>query len=214
MTVLSAPSQQPLAKTSPQAVWSLVLGILSITCIWLLGSIPSIILGILAIRKIDQSEGTLKGKGLGIAGIVTGSVGVIVGITPIAMIAAIAFPAFSGVREKALMTKQMSDIRQVAFACRAYAAEHNGDYPKILPMLVTEGYLDSGELLAWKPNPSAEESLPLLYRPGLTDTSAGNEALIAAPQAIGGKRTVAYAYASVTSVPEEEFLSTLAVDFP
>ena len=213
MTVLSAPSQ-PAAKTSPQAVWSLILGILSITCIWLLGSIPSIILGILAIRKIDQSGGTLKGRGMGIAGIVTGSVGVIVGLMPLGMVAAMVIPAFSGAREKALEIKQMSDIRQVALACRAYAADHNGDYPKILPMLVTEGYLDSGELLAWKPNPSAEESLPLLYRPGLTDTSAGDEALIAAPQAIAGKRTVAYSDMSVTSVPEEEFLSTLAVDFP
>ena len=214
MTVLSSSPQQPVAKTSSQAVWSLILGILSITCIWLLGSIPSIILGILAIRKIDQSGGTLKGRGMGIAGIVTGSVGVIVGLMPIGMIAAIAFPAFSGVREKALMVKQMSDIRQVAYACRAYAADHNGDYPKMLPSLVTDGYLDSGELLAWKPDPSSEESLPLLYRPGLTDTAAADEALIAAPQAIAGKRSVAYADSSVASVPEEEFLSTLAIDFP
>ena len=56
------------AKTSSLALWSLVLGILSITCLWLLGSIPAIILGILAIKKIDGSGGTLKGRGMGIAG--------------------------------------------------------------------------------------------------------------------------------------------------
>ncbi|MCB1077841.1 MAG: DUF4190 domain-containing protein, partial [Verrucomicrobiae bacterium] len=64
------------AKTSPQAVWSLILGILSITCLWIFGSIPAIILGILGLKKVDQSQGALKGRGLAIAGIITGGVGV------------------------------------------------------------------------------------------------------------------------------------------
>ena len=77
---MSNPRPDPHAKKSEQAVWSLVLGILSNTCLWILGSIPAIILGVLALKKIDQSEGKLTGRGLAISGIVTGSVGVIVGI--------------------------------------------------------------------------------------------------------------------------------------
>lgn len=62
------------------AIWSLTLGILSNTCLWILGSIPAILLGIVAIRKIDASAGAQKGRGLAIAGIVTGGVGFIGGL--------------------------------------------------------------------------------------------------------------------------------------
>lgn len=200
----------PEAKTSSQAIWSLVLGILSMTCLWLLGSIPAIILGILALKAIGKSGGELKGQGLGIAGIVTGSIGIFSGLAFLSMVVAITLPAFSGVQQKAQSTKQMSDIRQLVFACKAYAADNNGAFPESLPVLVTDGYLDSKELLFWKASPSAEEAEPHLYRPGLTDTADGEEALIAAAQPILGLRTVGYADASVAAIPEEEFQASLA----
>jgi hypothetical protein len=200
-------------KTSSRAVWSLVLGILSMTCLWLLGSVPAIILGILALKTIENSGGAVKGRGLGIAGIVTGSVGIFVGLAPIAMIAAIAIPAFSGFQQKAQSTKQMSDIRQLIYACKAYAADNNGAFPESLPILITDGYLDSKELLYWKASPSADEAEPHLYCPGLTDTAQGGEAPIAAAQPILGKRTVGYADGSVTALPEEGFQATLATSF-
>lgn len=183
------------------------------TCLWSLGSIPAIIPGILALRKIESSGGAVKGKGLGIAGIVTGSVGIFVGLAPIAMIAAITIPAISGVQQKARSTKQMSDLRQLVHACKACAADNNGAFPGSLPVLITDGYLDSKELLSWKAIPSAEEAEPHLYRPGLTDTNRGEEALIAAAQPILGKRTVGSADGSVTALPEEEFKATLASFF-
>jgi len=212
MTTLQA-LPNPEAKTSSQAIWSLVLGILSMTCLWLLGSVPAIILGILALKNIESSGGAVKGRGLGIAGIVTGSVGIFVGLAPIAMVAAIALPAFNGVQQKAQSTKQMSDVRQLIYACKAYAADNNGAFPESLPILITDGYLDSKELLFWKASPSAEEAEPHLYRPGLTDSAQGEEALIAAAQPILGKRTVGYADGSVTAIPEEEFQATLASFF-
>lgn len=216
MTQFSASPHQD-AKTSSQAVWSLILGILSITCLWLLGSIPSIILGILAIRKIDQSGGTLKGRGIGVAGIVTGSVGVIAGLAPIAIVAGLAIPAFSSMKGKAEAIKQTSNIHQVIIACKSYASSNNGDYPKNLLSLVTDGYLDSGELIVaavTESDSSSGERQPLLYRSGLTDSSPANEPLIAAPQAISGKRTVGYSDGSVIVVPEEEFQANIAYLFP
>lgn len=68
--VLTSTSQTPSAeaKTSGLAITSLVLGILSIVTSFLT-AIPAIIFGIIALVKIKKSAGTLKGKGLAIAGI-------------------------------------------------------------------------------------------------------------------------------------------------
>src|SRR5690606_26242719 len=85
-------------KTSAQAVWSLVLGILSIACLWLLGSIPAICLGIVSLKNIARSGGALKGRGLGIAGIVTGSIGILTGV---ALVASLVIPAISELQRKA-----------------------------------------------------------------------------------------------------------------
>ncbi len=61
------------ARTNGLAVASLVLGIL-----WIggLGSLLALIFGIIGLRTIDRSEGTETGRGLAIAGIVLGAVGV------------------------------------------------------------------------------------------------------------------------------------------
>lgn len=200
-------------KTSPRAIWSLILGILSMTCLWLLGSIPSIILGILALKEIENSGGTVKGREFGIAGIITGSAGVFVGLAPIALVAAIALPAFSGVQQKAQSAKQMSDIRQLIYACKAYAVDNNGSYPAELPILLADGYIHSGDLLEWRSGRSAATGEPYLYRRGLTDSLSGEEALIAAAQPLSGTRNVGYTDGSVSAVPEEEFQSVLASKF-
>jgi hypothetical protein len=59
----------PFAKTSRLAIWSLILGILT-----LLGgfftAIPAVICGIVGLVGINKSNGRLKGTGLAIAGIV------------------------------------------------------------------------------------------------------------------------------------------------
>lgn len=88
------------AKVSTQAIWSLVLGILSITCLWILGSIPAIILGILAIKNIDRSGGRLAGRGLAVGGIATGGVGVFFGIVTFGFVAAVTLPVVVKVKEK------------------------------------------------------------------------------------------------------------------
>ena len=56
------------------AIASLVLGIF---WLWGLGSIAAIVLGIVAMRQIERSSDTQKGKGMAIGGIVLGAVGVL-----------------------------------------------------------------------------------------------------------------------------------------
>ena len=66
--------QQSSPPTSGMAIASLVLAI-----IWLggVGSLAAVVLGILAIRKINDARGRQGGKGLAIAGTVIGGIGIV-----------------------------------------------------------------------------------------------------------------------------------------
>ncbi len=81
LTSISTVAPSPDIRTSGLAITSLVLGILSFFT-FLLTALPAIILGIVALVKIDKSAGRLKGKGLAIAGIcVPAAVLIIIGLS-------------------------------------------------------------------------------------------------------------------------------------
>jgi hypothetical protein len=63
----------PASKTNGFAVAALVLGIL---WVWWIGSILALVFGYVAKGQIDQSGGLQQGRGMAIAGIVLGWVGV------------------------------------------------------------------------------------------------------------------------------------------
>jgi len=203
------PAPVPVAKTSAQAVWSLVLGILSITCLWLLGSIPAIILGILAVKNIDRSGGTLKGRGIGVAGIVTGSVGILAGLFTVGIFAAIAVPSFTGVQYKAKQAYEMSQVKQIALACRYHATGHDGAFPETLEVLLEEGDIDARTL-----EPKGMIGGAFLYRRGLRDDSPADEVFIASPAPVGRQRVVGQVDGLVRLVPEEDFHADYAHLFP
>jgi len=62
--------------TSNEAIWSLVLGILSLVCLGLIAGIPAVILGTIAKKKISASGGNIRGQGLATAGLVMGWVSI------------------------------------------------------------------------------------------------------------------------------------------
>jgi len=105
------------SRTSGLAVVSLILGCFFIVPI--LGIIPSllaVILGIVAAVKISKNRNALKGKGLAVAGIVLGSLGVIL-MPVLAVILAIAIP-------NAMLAKVRAQEAGAAAAMRAiYSAE-------------------------------------------------------------------------------------------
>jgi len=72
-TLSRAGVAQPVKKTNGLAIASLVLGI-----VWVygLGSILALVFGLLAKGQIDRSNGRETGRGMAIAGIVLGSIGV------------------------------------------------------------------------------------------------------------------------------------------
>src|SRR5215469_9258180 len=72
----TSPPPVPQEKTSQLAVWSLTLGILSLTCCSIISAVPGVICGHTAINRINSSNGGLGGKGLAIAGLITGYLGI------------------------------------------------------------------------------------------------------------------------------------------
>jgi hypothetical protein len=67
----------PQGQQNGLAIGSLVCGLLSPFCCGLLTAIPAIVLGFMALSKIKAEPGRYGGKGLAIAGIATGSLGIV-----------------------------------------------------------------------------------------------------------------------------------------
>ncbi len=110
-------------RTCGLAIWSLVLGILSLTCFWLFSAIPAVICGHIAFSRIRRSGGTLEGSGLALGGLITGYISIALSILMIPLLAAIAIPNFVKARETALMNACMNNLRQIDGAKQTWAVE-------------------------------------------------------------------------------------------
>jgi hypothetical protein len=111
-------------KNSGLAVWSLVLGILSLTCFWLLTAIPAVICGHVAYSRIRRSAGALSGEGLALGGLITGYIGIALSIFVLPLLAAIAIPNFVKARSTAQMNACISNLRQIDGAIQLWAVEN------------------------------------------------------------------------------------------
>src|SRR5437868_14252953 len=80
------PVSQPIPRTAPIAIWSLVLAILSFTCGWLFTAIPAVIYGHIARSKIRKSGGALRGKGIATAGLILGYIALTLGVMGIPLL--------------------------------------------------------------------------------------------------------------------------------
>ncbi len=203
-----APLNFQQTKTSAQAIWSLILGILSLFCLWIFGSIPAIVLGILALRNIDRSGGALQGRGLGIAGIITGGVGMITGISVVAMMASIFLPVMNSARGQAERTAEASRASAIVSACIVYASANEGRFPESLSVLAQHGIIQAEFLES-----TLAPGTTFLYRPGLTIDARPSEILLASPVALHGRRVV-YWNGAAEAISEVTFQSEYAHLFP
>ena len=87
-------------RPGPMAIIALRCGILSVVChcvpvagsfIGFVLSVAAIVLGIIEIKKIGKGESSAKGRGMALAGIILGAVGVVFGIIWMIVIALGAF---------------------------------------------------------------------------------------------------------------------------
>ncbi len=116
----------PLAtKNSGLATASLVLGILSLVLtiirIGPLLAIPAVIFGHLALSRINRAGGMLGGRGLAIAGLVTGYIS----IALIPVLAGIAVPNFIKARDTAQKNACINNLRMIDRAKQQWALENH-----------------------------------------------------------------------------------------
>ena len=110
------------AKTSGLAIAALVLAILSpFTCF--LSALPAIILGIVALVKISQSKGQLKGTGMAVTGIALPVV-----LVPFVAIL-ILFPALAHTRQLALRTHCAANMSNLGRAMLIYTNDFDDKFP-------------------------------------------------------------------------------------
>ena len=122
-----ASPQPPAPKTSGLAIASLVCGIIG-PCTVGLASLVGIILGIVGLVKIGNAGGALRGKGLAIAGIVLGGLGIFI-LPLIGMVAAITMPALHSAVGQARGVAFMNNARMAGTAAMTYAATHDDEFP-------------------------------------------------------------------------------------
>lgn len=94
-----------LDKAGPMAIVSLITGILSVLChcvpvagsiIGFILSVTAIVLGIIEINRIKKGEASPKGKGMCVAGIILGAVGIVFGVIWIIIISVISMTGALG----------------------------------------------------------------------------------------------------------------------
>lgn len=131
LQINQAVSAQP--KTSGLAIASLVLGIASIPLCGLgfFLAIIGLILGCIALSKINRQPDLLTGKGLAIGGITTSIVGLVLGgLLLVSMLAPL-----RGAREQTRRIQCSSHVATIAKAMAMYSNEYNDQYPPTLDLL-------------------------------------------------------------------------------
>ena len=92
-------------RPGPMAIVALICGILSVIChcvpvagsfIGFFLSVAAIVLGIIETKRIGRGEGSVKGKGMSMAGIILGAVGIVFGILWIVIISIASFAGVFG----------------------------------------------------------------------------------------------------------------------
>ena len=131
------------SKTSGLAIWSLVLGILSLLCFSILAGIPAVICGHTAVSRIKRSGGVLQGNGLAIGGLVTGYLSIAL-IPLLGMLAAIAIPNFVKARNTAMTNMCINNLRRIDGAKQTWALENKKDDSQTLTSQVLDKYLQGG----------------------------------------------------------------------
>jgi hypothetical protein len=120
--------------TSKAAVASLILGILSF-CLLFLTGIPAIILGVIGLRAVGQSEGRLGGGGLAVGGIILGTLG-----TLCTCLGFLAVP----IRNEAAKQQSRNNLKQISLALVNYA----DTYQRLPPAVVYDR--DGKPLYSWR----------------------------------------------------------------
>lgn len=170
------------------AITSLVCGILSVTLLPLLASIPAIVCGHVAQSRIKRAAGTVGGSGMAFAGLLIGYLSFVIVIPMIAILAGLAPPVFSQVQLKGKQVKSLANAKQIAMGCKLYAFDHEGAFPKTLEELVPEFLPDRSIFIC--PLSPPGETMGYIYFGGKETDPEENVLLVSKSADRRGKRIV------------------------
>ena len=124
---LTGPGSPPsgAVQTSPLALWSLVLGLLSFPLLGLT-AIPAVICGHLARGRIKRSAGALGGGGLAIAGLITGYL--MTAVIMLATFAGVTAPLVIKQRKKGNQIEAVNNLKCIGLVLLQFEADY-GKYP-------------------------------------------------------------------------------------
>jgi hypothetical protein len=128
------------SQTEPKkglAVASLILGILSVTCLGILAGIPAVITGHMARGRTRRQPDQFAGAGMALAGVIMGYLGVLVTVV-LLIVAVRTFPDLARLRGQAQDIRCINQLKQVGLALRVYANDHNDALPPDFLSITTE----------------------------------------------------------------------------
>lgn len=154
-------------RTSAAAITALVLGILALvgSCFVVGGVLgaAAVIVGLIAMAGIGKSSGQRKGKGLALAGVITGAIAIPLAAGSVFVMS----EALRSARDEARHVTEASHLRQIGIAMSIYAAENRDALPTSPDVLVE--YLGDASLFISPHNTSPAgppQARPLSGEPG------------------------------------------------
>lgn len=131
---------------SALCIWSLVLGILAVLGCVCVSGIPAVICGHVGLARKARA-GVQEGRGFGIAGLITGYLGIALTIVSVAVGMSIALPVLNTTKDRAKQAQSMGNARQIAMAISFYTASHDGEYPETLEELLPDELVNETALI-------------------------------------------------------------------
>jgi len=126
------------SRVSTLALVSLVLGLASLVLLLITG-IPAVILGLYSLRWINYSDGRLRGRGLAIAGMALGGLGIA------AAVVLLGASILADVREKAHAAECTENLHRLGFGLKLY----DEDFKSFPPGTVPNDALPPERRLSW-----------------------------------------------------------------
>ncbi|HEV7867851.1 MAG TPA: DUF4190 domain-containing protein [Chthoniobacteraceae bacterium] len=192
------PPGQPLIeeRTSSAAVASMILGILAfVTCG--LTSIPAVICGHVSLSNIKRLGGRLGGRGMAIAGLITGyvSIGFLLLFIVGSFLAGFSLPVIAEVKHRAETARVTTQLKHIGLACLVYAEQHEGRFPSKPEELVPD--LLAAEELVFTSSPGA--AAPVFQYFGGSVSDGPNHVLATASFGTRPRKVVLYGDGRVES---------------
>lgn len=129
---------------SKKAIWSLVLGIVGLTCLGCLAGVPAVICGHMAMSQVKRSAGMLTGEGLALGGLIMGYISLAMTVFVLPLLLAIAIPSFVKVRAESQKASCVNNMRIIEDTMRSVAMAKNLSEGAVLTEADLTPYIKNG----------------------------------------------------------------------